>query len=156
VSEYDYEEIKSITMRQLYGGIEEKYKHIKYLVQAREFINDYWNKFQRDGFIVTPFFGRRITGQHLQDANPSKVFNYILQATETEIAISAVKVVNQYIQNKKTKSVLYTYDSLLFDFYKEDGINTLIDIVNIMKINDRFPVKVYIGESYESIKQIYT
>jgi hypothetical protein len=121
----------------------------------KEFIETCWEKFEKDGFIWTPMFNRIITDKHIQDANPNKLFNYILQATETEIALTVVKVVNEYLRNKKTKTVLYTYDSLLFDFYKDEGKETLIDIANIMKINNKFPIKIYIGDSYESIKQIY-
>lgn len=155
VTEYDMDEIKRITMRQLYGGVEEKYKHIKYLSQLKEFIGEYWNNFEKYGYIYTPIFGRIITNQHLQDGNPNKLFNYILQATETEIALMATNVVNQYLKNKLTKAVLYTYDSLLFDFHKKDGKQTLMDIAKLMTIGDKFPIKIYIGESYDSMKQIY-
>jgi hypothetical protein len=155
VTEYDMDEIKSITMRQLYGGVEEKYENIKYFGNLKEFINMHWEEFKRNGFTRTPLFRRIITNKHLKDANPAKLFNYILQATETEIALSAVKVVNDYLKDKKTKAVLYTYDSLLFDFYKADGQKVLNDIMEIMTMCKRFPIKVYNGESYNSMVQIY-
>ena len=155
VTEYDMEEIKSITMRQLYGGVDEKYENIKYFGSLKEFINNNWELFKKNGYVLTPIFKRKITNQHLKDANPSKLFNYILQATETEIALSAVQIVNKYLKDKKTKAVLYTYDSLLFDFHKDDGSKVLGDIMNIMMMNNRFPIKVYKGESYDSVIQIY-
>jgi hypothetical protein len=155
VTEYDMDEIKSITMRQLYGGVEPKYEHIKYFGNLKEFINIHWEKFKKDGFTWTPVFRRIITDNHLKDANPAKLFNYILQATETEIALSAVRVVNEYLRDKKTKAMLYTYDSLLFDFYKGDGQTVLNDIMEIMMMCKRFPIKVYSGESYNSMVQIY-
>ena len=46
--------------------------------------------------------------------------------------------------------VLYTYDSFLFDFYKLEGKELLDNISSIMKGN-RFPVKVYEGDSYDSV-----
>jgi hypothetical protein len=155
VTEYDMAEIKSITMRQLYGGVEQKYETIKYFSNLKEFINIHWEKFKKDGFTFTPLFRRIITDKHLKEANPAKLFNYLLQATETEIALSAVKVVNEYLETKKTKAVLYTYDSLLFDFYKGDGQTVLTDIMEIMTMCKRFPIKVYKGESYNSMVQIY-
>jgi hypothetical protein len=152
INEYDLGEIKNLTMKQLYGGVEEKYKHIKYLTEAEKFIKSNWEFFIKNNYVLTPVFGRKIT---INDANPGKVFNYILQATETEIALTAVKAVNQYLKDKKTKAVLYTYDSLLFDFYKDDGKETLSDVARIMTMNNQFPIKIYIGESYDSIIQIY-
>ena len=44
-----------------YGGVEEKYKHIKYLIHARDFREKYWADFQKNGFIRTPLFNRVIT-----------------------------------------------------------------------------------------------
>lgn len=156
VSEYDMDEVKSITMRQLYGGVEEKYEKIKYFKSLKNFIDESWEKFKKNGYVYTPRFQRIISDKHLKDANPNKLFNYILQATETEIAMSAVKYVNMYLRDKKTKAVLYTYDSLLFDFYKADGKDVLDKIGYIMKIGNKFPIKIYMGYSYDSLTQIYT
>lgn len=155
INDYDMEEIKSITMRQLYGGVEEKHEHIKYFGNLKEFIDICWKRFEEYGFIFTPIFERIISDKHLKDANKNKLFNYILQATETEVSMTAVKVVNEYLRDKKTKPVLYTYDSVLFDFYKIDGKEVLDRIMSIMKMGDRFPIKVYMGDSYDTITQIY-
>jgi hypothetical protein len=155
VTEYDMDEIKSITMKQFYGNVDAKYKHIKYLIRAREFIDNNWNFFQKNGYVETPLFKRKITNLHCVDANPTKLFNYILQATETEISIQSLKKVNQHLIGKKTKAVLYTYDSILFDFHKEDGPQVLNEIIEIMKLGNRFPIKAFAGESYDSVSQIY-
>jgi hypothetical protein len=104
---------------------------------------------------LTPIFKRKITNKHIRDGNPEKLFNYILQATEGEIAISAVRWVNDYLTDKKTKAVLYTYDSILFDFYKPEGHQVIENMVELMMANKKFPVKVYMGLSYGSVTQIY-
>lgn len=156
ITEYDMDEIKRITMRQFYGEIEEKYQHIKYIGHAKEFKEKYWAEFQKNGFITTPLFGRAITNKHLIDANQNKLFNYILQATETEVAISALREVIDFLTSYKTKAILYTYDSILFDFYKGDGKEVLDKIASIMKMGNRFPIKIYEGDSYDDVVQIYT
>jgi Holliday junction resolvasome RuvABC DNA-binding subunit len=46
-------------------------------------------------------------------------------------------------------------DSVLFDFCYEDGMEVFRDIIKIMKVGNKFPVKVYTGESYDSVAQIY-
>lgn len=155
ITEYDMDEIKKITFRQLYGGVEEKYEHIKYFANLKEFINKNWSDFEKNKHVLTPMFKRQITDRHVADPNPSKLFNYILQATETEVAIPVVKAVNEYLKGKKTKAVLYTYDSLMLDFHKDDGVKVLDEIMKIMKMGERFPIKVEIGDSYDSINQIY-
>jgi hypothetical protein len=155
VNEYDMAEVKSITMRQLYGGVEDKYEQMTYFKSLKQFIDMNWKKFSSDGYINTPVFGRKITNLHLKDANPNKLFNYILQATETEISMTAIKQVNRVLKDRKTKPVLYTYDSVLFDFYKPDGIETIGNVITLMKMCNRFPIKVYVGDSYDSVAQMY-
>ena len=154
VSDYDMDEIKSITMRQFYGGVEEKYQHIRYLSHAKEFIDKYWDDFQKNGFIKTPVFKRIITNKHLIDANPPKVLNYILQATETEIATTILRTAQRFLNKYKTKAVLYTYDSILFDFYKLEQEQVLKPLIEIMRMKDKFPVKIYEGDTYDSVVQI--
>jgi hypothetical protein len=155
ISEYDLEEAKKITFRQLYGGVEEKYEHIKYFSNLKSFMYRNWHAFKQLGYVETPLFKRRITNQHLLDPNPPKLFNYILQATETEIGIPVLKDVMDYLKSKQTVPVLYTYDSVLFDFCKDDGSQTLMDIATIMKMGDKFPIKIYAGDSYNTVQQIY-
>lgn len=155
ISDFDIDEAKKLTFRQLYGGVEEKYEGIKYLSHLKSFIKRNWEDFKRQGYVETPIFKRRITDKHVLDPNPEKLFNYILQATETELGIPVLKEVMAYLEGKKTIPVLYTYDSILFDFCKEDGPQTLMDIASIMRMGDRFPVKIYAGDSYDNVQQIY-
>ena len=48
------------------------------------------------------------------------------------------------MNDKKTKVVLCTYDSFLFDFDISDGLDTLKELKNSMKIQS----KVSIGANY--------
>jgi hypothetical protein len=154
VDETDIANAKQLTFRQLYGGVEEKYAHIKYLANLKTFINEQWELFQQHGYIETPLFKRKITSHHIHDPNPAKLFNYILQAVEGEIAIPKLKSVQEYLQGKKTKAILYTYDAVLYDFHKEDGLKTLNDIRRIMSFDGAFPMKTYIGETYQDVKLV--
>ena len=67
--------------------------------------------------------------------------NYLMQSLETSRNILILKDVLRYLQNKKTKVVLYTYDSLLFDFNKEDGKDTLKELQIILESEKKYPVK---------------
>jgi hypothetical protein len=150
-NEYEIAQAKQITFRQLFGGVEEQYRHIKYLGRLHTFIDNSWDFFQQNGYIETPFFKRRITDKHITDPNPAKLFNYILQASEGEVALPALKRIAIMLCFKLTKPVLYTYDSILFDFHKEDGKATMQEIVDLMTDGGKYHIKTYIGDSYETL-----
>ena len=151
VDETDIKNAKALTFRQFYGGIEDKYLHIKYLANIKSFTEEQWELFNTRGYVETPFFKRRITSKHISEPNPPKVFNYILQATEGELSIPKVKAVMEYLKGKQTKAILYVYDSIVLDFHKNDGYNTLKDIKQIMSFDGKFPMKTYIGKTYHDV-----
>ena len=64
-----------------------------------------------------------------------------MQSLETSRNILILKNVLRYLQDKKSKAVLYTYDSILFDFSKEDGKELLTDLEEILSENGKYPVK---------------
>ena len=79
-----------------------------------------------------------------------KLFNYYIQATETETNIRKIQVIQDYLKDKKTKLVLYIYDAFIFDVSKLDGKQTLIDLENIL--SDKFPIKLKIGKHYGALQ----
>jgi len=156
IDETDIKNAKELTFRQFYGGIEDKYLYIKYLANIKQFTYEQWELFKSRGYVETPFFKRRITAKHVSDPDPPKVFNYILQATEGELSIPKVKSVIDYLaaNNKNTKAVLYTYDAVLYDFYKPEGLDLIRQLRDIMSFDGRFPMKAYMGETYADVKLI--
>jgi len=85
--------------------------------------------------------------------NRNKLFNYLIQAYETETNIKTIIELKQYLLNKDTKLVLYGYDSFLFDFSKIDGVNILKEIKSILERNGHF-VKSKMGINYLDMKDI--
>ena len=154
LSEYDIGEAKTITFRQLYGGVQDKYQHIKYFVHLKEFVGKNWEMFQKNGYVLTPWFKRKIDNKHLKDANPNKLFNYILQASELESVSQTISTLNEYLKDKKSKAVLYTYDSLLFDVHGSEAGDIIPEIVSIMSHSGKVPVKSYLGDNYNELKQV--
>jgi len=152
IDDEDIKEAKGLTFRQLYGGVEEEYSHIKFFHNLKSFIDSHWKEYQQKGYTTTPFFGRKI--KDVVEPNPSKIFNYILQATETEISVPILGKVNSYLRDKNSKAVLYTYDSVLFDINLGEMDVIKPEIISIMKDNDRFPIKCYVGKSYDDLNQI--
>ena len=56
----------------------------------------------------------------LENMNPQKLFNYILQNYETSQNILIIWDILSILRGKKSKLVLYTYDSFLIDLDKEE------------------------------------
>lgn len=151
VDEGDIADAKQITFRQLFGGVEEKYNHIKYLSHLKDFINYNWGFFNEYGYVETPLFKRRISRKHIHKPKPATVFNYILQATEGEISIPVLGKVNEFLRGKETKAVLYTYDSILFDCCYDDGA-IMREVQSIMGLGGKFPMKIYSGDNYHDLR----
>jgi hypothetical protein len=65
-----------------------------------------------------------------------------MQSLETSRNILVIKEVLRFLKDKKSKLVLYTYDALLFDFYKEDGEETLDRLKEILETGGNYPTKL--------------
>jgi hypothetical protein len=101
LSEDQVKRSKTLTFQQLYGSISPEYKDIPYFTKIIEYITDQWNNFNENGYVETPIFKRQISNVHLKNANPAKLFNYILQASETEYSIQSLVEIIKYLENKK-------------------------------------------------------
>jgi hypothetical protein len=153
VDETDISDAKQITFRQLFGGVENKYQHIKYLSHLKEFIDYHWSFFNQNKYVETPIFKRRITDKHIQVPKPATVFNYLLQAVEGEISIPVLGTVNELLRTTKTKAILYTYDSILFDYHFDDD-TIMTQVRQIMSLGGKFPMKVYVGDNYHEMELV--
>ena len=153
VDEEDIAAAKQYTFTQIYGGFEKKWLHIPYFAKIQEYIDHRWKFFSENGYIETPKYKRKIKSCHIPDANPSKLFNYILQAFETEMAVDVLGDILDSLSGKQTVPVLYTYDSILFDVCKQDKTDTIKSLKKIME-QDKFPVKVYAGNNYKDMAPI--
>lgn len=140
IGDEEYSKAKQINFHALYGRIPEKYKDVDIFVKIQEFINSLWIKYEGLGVVNNPMSDKPFT-EELKDMNPQKLMNYLMQSLETSRNILILKEVLRYLQDKKTKVVLYTYDALLFDFSKEDGKNTLNEIQTILESGKKYPVK---------------
>ena len=128
----DYKKSKELTFKQLYGGVFESYKKLEFFQGIEKYVGDNWKKFQSDGFIECPVSGYRYEKEKLQNMNPQKLFNYVLQNLETSMNVRILWDMFCILRNYKTKLVLYTYDSFLFDLDDSEE-NILEEIRNVFK-----------------------
>ena len=141
----DLKDAKAITFRQLYGGVQDEYKHILYFQKTSEYIDSLWSQFQQNGYVETPILKRRI--EKSNDLNKNKLFNYILQSVETERNILILEKLFQLKLTQKSLPVLYTYDSILVDVHPDDGVEYIKRIKEVMEM-DGFPTEVEVGNNY--------
>jgi len=143
----DISQAKAITFRQLYGGVEDEYYHIPFFKKTSDYINSLWLDFLRNRFTTTPIMSRKI---EINDSlNKNKLFNYVLQALETERNILILDKLSKLDLNQKSIPILYTYDSILFDVYSNEE-NYIREVKSIME-KDGFPVEVEVGNNYDSM-----
>ena len=149
-----YDEAKQKSFRQLYGGIEKEIrKNITFFSLTYDKINTFWGYFNDNKFIKTDIYNRKLLSKNYTDMNKNKLFNYLIQAYETESNIKTIIELKHYLLDKKTKLVLYGYDSFLFDFSKEDGVDTLKEIKDILERNGHM-VKSQAGSNYGEMNDI--
>ena len=149
-----YQESKARTFRLLYGGIDKETREkILFFRRVHEYINLKWNEINTHNCVYTDIYRRKLTYDNYDDLNRNKVFNYLIQAYETESNIKKILSIHDYLLNKKTKLVLYGYDSFLFDFSNQDGVETLKEIKSILEEKKHF-TKSKMGLNYGEMQDI--
>ena len=151
----DYEEAKRKSFHYLYGGIPIEVVQLNpFFSKVYDFVNDLWKVYNSKEFIVSDIYNRRIYKNNLSDMNPNKLFNYTIQLMETENNMKVLSKLIPEIKDDRSKLVLYSYDSFLFDFNMEDGLEYLKKIKDIIEQDGKFPVKVSWGLNYHEMKDI--
>lgn len=147
----EYAQAKNITFKQIYGGIDKEYADIPFFKKTKELIAEIWKQYQFKGYTETPIYKRRFKRSWFTDMNANKLFNYILQATETERNFKVIDNILEVLQGKNTKLILYTYDSLLFDYDVKDGKQLILDLKRVMTEGGKYPVAIAAGKNYHDM-----
>jgi hypothetical protein len=142
----EYKKAKELTFKQLYGGVFDNYKDLPFFKKTSVYIEDNWKKFNEVGYVEVPTSGYRFYKSKLDDMNPQKLFNYVLQNLETATNVCILIELHKLLRGKNTKLVLYTYDSFLFDLDKEEKLE-----IEIEKIFKKYQVNVKnsYGDNYD-------
>ena len=148
----DVSEGKTKTFQYLYGGIPNDVANkIEFLNMTKNLINEMWDEFNQNKRINSHIYNRPMKDENLENLNAQKLFNYYIQSYETERNVKLLMKLHTYLLTKKTKIVHYNYDSFLFDYSKEDGVETIHEIKQILETNG-FTTKTKVGSDYGSIK----
>jgi len=146
----DYAKAKEITFKQIYGGIWKEYRELEFFKKVTAYTDDLWDTFQYGGSIECPISGHRFYQKELENMNPQKLLNYVLQNLETANNVCILYDIFKVLRGKNTKLVLYVYDSFLFDYDKSepDVMLKILGIFNKYKLQ----TKIKKGKNYAAIK----
>ena len=151
----DYEEAKKLSFQYLYGYLPQEVVQLNaYFSKVYDYIEDLWRTFKSKEFILSDIYNKKIYKRNLSDINSKKLFNYTIQLMETENNMRVLSKLIPKIQEYKSKLILYSYDSFLFDFNMEDGLNYLKKVKDILEQDGKYPVKVSWGLNYHEMKDI--
>jgi hypothetical protein len=136
----DYSKAKEITFKQMYGGIWDEYKNLPFFQKVQAYVDDLWDTFNYQGYIECPISKHIYKRDQLENMNPQKLLNYLLQSLETANNVLILWDILKMLREKNTKMVLYVYDSFLFDVDKneKDTLKEILDIFAKYKLQVKF------------------
>jgi len=139
----DYKKAKELTFKQLYGGVFKEYKELEFFKRVEKYIDDISRKEEvvcKSGYVFKT------------DMKKQKLFNYILQNTETYYNVLILEKIIKLLKHSKTRIIHYTYDSFLLDVDKseKDLIKSILDVFKEYNFN----VKVEAGSNYNALGKV--
>jgi len=140
-----YDEGKGITFQILYGGVPDEMLEVPYFKKVKEYIDKLWEHGTEKGYVST--LNRNIPLSTIEDPNPQKLFNYMLQATETELNMEVMK---RLAEKGMKLPILYTYDSFLFEYSVDEDTSRAKEIKETLE-SLGFPVKASWGSDYSKV-----
>ena len=150
----DREEGKKLTFQYLYGGIPWDVIQLNpFFDSVNNLITVLWEEFNKTGKIETPIYKRPIFKHNHNEITKTKLFNYYIQAVETEQNIKIIIELQRYLYMIKSSLILYTYDSFLIDFDERDGEKALKNIKKILE-SDIYLTKVKVGFDYNLMRDV--
>ena len=150
-----YDEAKSLSFQYLYGHIpDEVVKSNPFFGKVQVYINNVWNSYKSNNFIESDIYNKRIYKSNLSDMNKNKLFNYLIQLMETENNMRVLTKLLPKIEGYKSKIILYSYDSFLFDVHKDDGMKFVKMVKSIIESKGKYPVRVSKGLNYHKMENI--
>ena len=147
-----YDEVpKEVMFQNLYGGIRDEYKDIPFFQKLNGFLGDKYKTFAINGCLQLAC-GKLIHLDKNTHANRNKLLSYLIQSYETYYNVITLERVLKLLEGKKTKIVLYTYDSILLDVEKSE-IKKLLPLIKQELEVDGFPTRMSVGENYGALTQ---
>jgi hypothetical protein len=150
ITDEQYEEGKKMTFHLLYGTItpDQNFPYLLQSIHSQRIA--LWEYYKRNGYIETRYSGRKLV---VPEPSINKVFNYYVQALESEVTYSMLYKLVPEANEKGLLPILYTYDSVLFDIQK-DRLPELLDLINNKIDSKKYPFTVATGTNYNNLRDL--
>ena len=151
----DYQESKNRSFQYLYGHIPQEVIQLNpFFAKVHDYINKIWSEYKKGDFITSNIYNKKIFRKNLSEMNRNKLFNYMIQLMETENNMKILSNLIPFMESYKSRLILYSYDSFLFDFNLDDGVDFLRETKKIIESNGLFPTKTSKGNNYHEMEDI--
>jgi DNA polymerase I-like protein with 3'-5' exonuclease and polymerase domains len=149
LTKQEYDKAKNITFSNIYGGIRKEYSKIPFFIALDAYIKKIFSELQEKGEYLFDISGRVYKLEHINSINSTKFFNYLLQGLETYVNLSVINKFFSLLNGKKSKIILYLYDSFLFDL----DINEKEDIIESINqfLTNKIAYKLKYGSNYNDL-----
>ena len=148
-----YQSSKELTFKQLYGGVFKQYEDIPFFSRVKEYTDKIYMDFNSLGYIEL-IGGRKLFVKDVINPTPQKLLNYLIQSGETYYNVNSIKNVLKYLDGKESNIILYTYDSILIDYSREDGKEVLKEIKRLLESGFGFKINTSYGTNYNELQRI--
>lgn len=150
ISQEEYDEAKQITFSILYGADVET--DIPILKSIKHLSKSLYQSYTNGNGLIAPLSGRTI---HITDeeATENKVFNYFVQSFEFERTIVEIEKILDFLNDKQSSLVLYTYDAVLLDCHP-DELEEVMTRCRLTLEDGTYPIRMYTGLNYNALKEI--
>ena len=122
--------------------------------KVHDYINKIWKEYKQGDFITSNIYNKKIYRKNLSEMSRNKLFNYMIQLMETENNMKMLSNLIPFLESYKSRLILYSYDSFLFDFNLDDGVDFLRETKKIIESNGLFPTKTGKGNNYHEMEDI--
>lgn len=117
-------------IKQMYGGVFDKYLYIPFFNELNNYTNSIWDKFINEGYYKCEWSGKIFNKEFLSEMTPGKLLSYIIQNLETWNNVNIMWDILKILNSNNTQLILYTYDSFLLDV-DENESDLIYKIENI-------------------------
>ena len=142
------ETIKESVFQQLYGGIRKEFQDQPFFREVYQYSMNKWHDFIEDKRVNVNHLGKSFRQGIIDNPTPQKLLNYLTQNSETLLNIIQFSQIDALLRDKKTKIVLYTYDSILIDYCDEDNL------LDTIKSNLAFQFSIKSGKNYNEMEKM--
>lgn len=147
INEEERKKAKILTFKILYSKKIEDFIKYPFFKDVDRFSKDRYNELQNQGYTLSCLYGRKFSSDV---KNRHTLLTHLVQNFETEYNYETLHKINNLLDKTKSKMVLYTYDSFLIDFEKNE-MGVLDDLKEIITRNGLLEVNYSYGKTLSDL-----